>query len=466
MNRRNLFFFLVLLSLPAAAAQAQKLAGGAVIPKVVCRENAGQSYALYLPSHYSEGRQWPVLYGFDPFGSGESAIANLKAAAEKHGYIVAVSNNSQNGPIQPSLDAAQAMWRDTHQRLALDDARAYTFGLSGGARVAAYLALRCPNCFAGVVANGAGLPLGTDAAPKISFPYFLAFGDGDFNYAESVKLSDTLEKAAAIYRIRIYDGGHQWAFPEIWEESLAWLDLLAKRGKPGAADDPFVKEQFRQRQQYAAKLESDGQQVRALREYQAMMRDFSGLGIDLAPVRQKLEALKNSKELTASRKREQAELERQRALAEPALQDLSLLSQPGGDAQAFERLAETLSHWREKVRSRQASEAPDREMVVLHRALDQVYIDAFESAQQSLREHKYEPAMAQFRLLQRVSPKNPYASYQLARAYAGAGDGKHALATLQQAAENGFSDAAQLDVPEFERLKANPEFKAIQEKMK
>ena len=78
---------------------------GQIIEKVVCANNAAQSYALYLPSSYSPTGKWPILYAFDPGARGKIPLERFKEAAEKYGWIVVGSNNSRNGPPQPSADA-------------------------------------------------------------------------------------------------------------------------------------------------------------------------------------------------------------------------------------------------------------------------------------------------------------------------------------------------------------------------
>mgnify|MGYP003336387058 FL=1 len=84
-----------------AADQAQEFAPGQVIDQVVTRADAKQSYAVYLPTTFSRTREWPVIFVFDPGARGRNAVERLRAAAERFGYIVAGSNNSRNGPIDP-----------------------------------------------------------------------------------------------------------------------------------------------------------------------------------------------------------------------------------------------------------------------------------------------------------------------------------------------------------------------------
>src|SRR5215813_11224573 len=184
-------------------------ARGSVVGKVTTLDNPAQSYALYLPPQYSPDRRWPIIYAFDPFARGKTAVEVYQAAAAKYGYIVAGSNNSQNGPVTPQMEAAQALWNDTHRRLAIDKDRVYTTGLSGGARVATSFALYCYTCaVTGVIAHGAGYPVGTTTKHPANdhFIYYAAVGDVDFNYPELALLRRKKDEQGAPFKIKVYPG--------------------------------------------------------------------------------------------------------------------------------------------------------------------------------------------------------------------------------------------------------------------
>jgi len=53
---------LAIALLAVSQAQAQEVAPGEIIAKVTCRADAGQSYALFLPSTYSPRKAWPIVY--------------------------------------------------------------------------------------------------------------------------------------------------------------------------------------------------------------------------------------------------------------------------------------------------------------------------------------------------------------------------------------------------------------------
>ncbi|HSE36945.1 MAG TPA: hypothetical protein VLG74_06545, partial [Blastocatellia bacterium] len=125
----------------ASVARTEDLQPGHVIDRVVCKNNPDQGYALYVPSNYSPTRKWALLAAFDPVARGNIPVERFKEAAERYGYIVCGSNNSRNGPLQPSADAAKAMIVDVAARFAIDEKRVYLTGFSGGARAATALAV-------------------------------------------------------------------------------------------------------------------------------------------------------------------------------------------------------------------------------------------------------------------------------------------------------------------------------------
>jgi hypothetical protein len=85
----KLFSIIILLNfLFTISASSQNSVGfnkGVVIDTVVCRSNALQSYALYLPSYYRSDTAWPIIYAFDPAARGALPVQLLVKAAEKNG---------------------------------------------------------------------------------------------------------------------------------------------------------------------------------------------------------------------------------------------------------------------------------------------------------------------------------------------------------------------------------------------
>ncbi|MGW8179377.1 MAG: hypothetical protein ACWGQW_11545, partial [bacterium] len=129
--------FLVFCLLDLAALSASpKLPVGQIVENVICARDRAQSYALYIPSNYRSTSKWPVLFALDPAARGTVPVQAFEAAAERYGYILVGSNNSQNGPVVVGFNALGAMWEDVTDLLSIDPRRVYLTGFSGGARMA------------------------------------------------------------------------------------------------------------------------------------------------------------------------------------------------------------------------------------------------------------------------------------------------------------------------------------------
>jgi dienelactone hydrolase len=177
-----------------------------MVDPVAVDGNPAQSYALYLPSTYTPGHAWPILYCLDPGARGRVPVERFAQAAEKAGFIVAGSNNCRNGPTEPEREAIRWLLTDTHARLAIDDARIYVAGMSGGARVA--LAWAQNGSIAGVIACAAGF--GNELPKQIPFRLYATAGVDDFNHDELFLNSLELARRGIAHRFVEFDGGHDW----------------------------------------------------------------------------------------------------------------------------------------------------------------------------------------------------------------------------------------------------------------
>lgn len=210
---------------------------GVVHESVTVPDEPAQSYALYVPRSYTPDRPSPILYFFEPRARGPVPVQRFAKAAEQFGWLVVASNNSRNGPIDIALQAANAMWRDTHRRFAIDDKRIYLGGFSGGVRVATNLALGSLPV-AGVIGVGGGFPHGGDPGEKARFPFYAAAGDEDFNLAEMRLIWRGYTKRGVPVRLRVFRGTHEWLPEELAADALAWFEH--KAGTAGERGDPLA----------------------------------------------------------------------------------------------------------------------------------------------------------------------------------------------------------------------------------
>jgi len=200
---------------------------GKIIGKVVCREQPDQSYALYLPADFRPEIKRPILYLFDPRADGPAAVGKFREAAEKFGWILAASNNAQNGPWEPIQKAAWMMFQDSKARLPIDEQRIYAGGFSGGARAASVFPLVIKRRIAGIIGIAAGISEGIKPGAIEASAFFGIAGLADFNYPEMKQLDKALDEAKMAHRILFYDGPHQWPDAEICIRAAGWMEIMA-----------------------------------------------------------------------------------------------------------------------------------------------------------------------------------------------------------------------------------------------
>jgi len=215
---------------------------GKIIPKVICKNDKTQNYALYLPSYYSVEKKWPIVYAFDSHACGFIPVELFKDEAEKFGYIIIGSNNSKNGTKWNITSALyDTIYNDTHNRFTIDDNRIYTAGFSGGSRVASTLAIT-KNNINSVIACGAGI--GTQIQPNNKFGFFGIAGNEDMNLLEMIVLDSFLQNSKFNNFLEIFDGKHEWPPKQVFSDVFIWLEFNAMKDKLIPVNDTLVKNTF------------------------------------------------------------------------------------------------------------------------------------------------------------------------------------------------------------------------------
>ena len=461
---------------------------GVILPRQTCAAKPDESYALYLPSHYSSGKSWPIVYAFDPNGSGNVPVELMKDAAERYGYIVVGSNNSKNGSWKIESEAAQAMWDDTHARFAIDDRRIYFTGFSGGARVAAVLTQRC-KCAAGVLLDGAGFG-STPPSRDNSFAVFATVGTFDFNYPELSELDEKLEQAGFPHALRHFDGSHQWAPATVIDEAFAWFQLIAMKQNRATRDNNFIGQQKAEAIARAKALEQSGQMYEAWQEYRQAAATFDGLS-DTASLQQAAASLAQQKTVPEGAKREAEEFQEQNRLTSEIYSGLVAMrgnaagspeppqqnSQSAGALQPRSGLgtshdntansSDLFHHVQQQIvdlRQRSTSEKKEDKVRVYRRALMGVYVGCGEFGDEAVTAKNYALAKDYYQLDTDAKPESPGGLMGLATVQALEGDRK-ALETLHRAKEKA-KDAAGFSAwlrgePAFAKLRDDPQFRAL-----
>jgi pimeloyl-ACP methyl ester carboxylesterase len=297
------------LVMPIVAAllmgpSAQQPARGVLVEHVSCPNDPAQTYTLYLPSTYQTTRNWPLLLVFDPGGRGARAAEVFREAAERFGWIIAASENSRNGPWEPTLRAVNAMWPALLGGYAVDERRVYTAGHSGGATVA-WLVAQQTGQIAGVIASGQPNPESqiTKAKEK-RFAWFGAAGHSDFNFLQVKNIDAALADSTSPHRLDFFDGGHQWPPTEITFRALGWMEVVSMKEGRRSRDLDLVRTILADDVARARALEDRGLLTEAWRSYGTIVATYTSL-VDVGDAERRRRAIETDSRFKNSRKLEE-----------------------------------------------------------------------------------------------------------------------------------------------------------------
>jgi len=418
----------------------KKIENGKVTPVVKCSSDSTISYALFVPSNYDDNKKWPLIIAFDPHAAGQLPVNLLQEEAEKHGFLVAGSNNSKNGmDFNESKSIYHKMLDDLSARFSIDTALVYTLGFSGGGRVAGSLAMT-EGGIAGVVSCGAGLS-SNGQPPRQAFSFLGVAGTSDFNWTELASLDPQLEQAGFTHHFLDFDGKHEWPPKEIVAEIMKWITFDAMRTGKIPTDRSAVNRFIDRNDSLANSPSLAGDPYQQWKIYVKMNHFLQGL-TDITA----LDGIISQLEKEPKVLQRQKETEDQLKLEEELRQNYAgLLRDPDPD------------YWKtESARLKSLSEKPaaDGKSLVYKRILGFLSLSAYMYSNNSLKQNDLEAAQKYVEIYRLADPENSEHRYLAAVVAARKHEKDEVIKELSAAIELGFKDKA--------RLLADPDFAAYQ----
>mgnify|MGYP001765613269 FL=1 len=454
---------LVALSAGVQAADRPSLATGQVIESVSCIQDPGQTYSIYLPAAYTPARNWPVIYAFDPGARGVRPVQRLQAAAERFGYIVIGSNVSRNFEPKLSVEAADAMWADSHVRLSIDSRRVYTLGFSGGARLASGLAVVSQD-FAGVIACGAAFDPKHPPHDRRPALFVGIVGLEDMNYPEMRDAESRLREAQVPHRLFFFDGGHDWPPADVFLDVLAWLRLRTIRAGLESPDPTFLEAEFQRRSESATRAQMSGSLLEAGRIYAGLVEDFEGL-IDIGAITTQLNRLRSESAYRQSEKRDRRlRTEEDEWLRKLDRQFVQIRNTPM-ESRAIDGAVKDWSRQINGFRNRRDTGRDADERKLYLRLHEFVWSRAYEEAILYSRQREYVRTALLLEIARCGRPDDPIVLFSLGKTYARLADVERAIRYLAAAVAHGFHDASALDDPAFAGLERLPEFQSLRQRI-
>lgn len=203
--------------------------------QVLHRTTSGRmqtKYHIAVPDKFDSQKPPPLLVVFSPGGDGNGMMSQVRASANKVGWMVLGCDTLKNGmKAEDELPIEEELMRDIRELVPHDPARLYYGGFSGGAQRAYQMTHLFTDPCAGILAFGGWLGGGEEQ--KKSFQRGMAVamvnGDGDKG-ASSWEESDKtiLKRRGCKVTVFHFPGGHEVAPPAIIDTAIAWLDQETK----------------------------------------------------------------------------------------------------------------------------------------------------------------------------------------------------------------------------------------------
>ena len=411
-------------------------AAGKLMPIIVCKADAGKSYALYIPANKNK-TDLPVIYFFDPHADGAGTLNRYTNLAERYGFILVASNNSKNGN---DWSTEENIWNilstDSRQRLNIDTARMYVCGFSGGAKAATYIALLHPGISA-VIACGAVLPeMLRDG--NLNFTFTAITGEGDLNRSDLVATDNSLNNTDTKHRIIYFDGIHEWPPAPVMDIAFAGLQFDAMAKKLIAPDSLFINKYISESQKRINGFLQKNNQLRAEAECIVSIKLLTGLTDAANWFAEKDKAIKSSKayeeQLAIAAKLQERE------------QEIKALYQ-----QRFQQA--DMSYWVKEINDVMVkSKLPGTEAAMYQRLKAYLSLAFYSISNQHINSSQDAAAQHFVSLYKLVDDSNSEAWYFSAILNARAKNAEQAKADLLKAISKGFNNKTRLmQQPEFQQ---------------
>ena len=438
----------------------EDLPRGELIDPVATLADSSETFALYLPSGYTPERKWPILFVLDPRSRGRAAAELFRDGAERFGYILVSSNSTLSDTLpedNPNLPAMIALLGDAMNRFAADENRVYLAGFSGTARFAWSVGFGVKGQVAGVIGCGGALPGPLEQWGDVAFDFFGAAGETDFNHREMRLLDDELDTTRVTHRFEFFDGGHQWAPPEILSDALGWMDLRAMKTNRRELDPKQIEESYAATEAKAHALETEGWTYDAYRRYQQLAADFE----DLRPTEQARESSARlaktpqvKRAITAIRDATRREIAYR--------QQVDAVLTRAATVSPLPPLKQLLG-WLKIPQLRRKALGESIAARSAQRQLESAFVQTSFYQPRSLRRAgEPERALLVLQVATEIKPDHWRPWFGLAAGYAETGKPTKALQALQHAVDKGFrSRGALANESAFDSLRELPEYKQI-----
>jgi len=237
---KYLHFLLLVFSLQLVFAQEFTLKKGTVVDGLQITDSISETFAIYLPTTYSNEQSWPVIFVFDPEGRGKSVVQLFRQLGEEQAYVIVASNNiNAKDSLLNNLKVGTRLMTRVFDLFSVDKNRIYTAGLAEGAEVASAIPA-VYNKLQGVLAVG-NIWLSSDLLKNDqNFSIIGMVNARDFmlySMEENIQLLSKIGHQASLYK---FEGTHQWPKSNLLSSALGNFTLQAMTKNSQIRDSSLI----------------------------------------------------------------------------------------------------------------------------------------------------------------------------------------------------------------------------------
>ncbi len=390
-----------------------------------CSADTLQSYWIAVPGNSDSAERKPLIIAFDPNGDGKLAVHSLTGAVTNLGYMVAGSNVIRNG-YENMENAFATLTADILKYYNVDRERMYAAGFSGGGRFAQIFSQMYPDIKA-VISIGAGSVFSQSAQPVNKLPVLFLAGNEDFNYMEIENSIEILKSMEFHCYFLEFEGKHEWPRGPVMDEALLWFEFDDCRRSKNRKNDPLIRDYLDNIREKAGKLETDGDILQSIQEYEKGTAFLSGL-VNIKSLSKEIEFLKKSKAYSDQLDKKQYARNLEIRLQQGYLQALN---------------QKDTAWWHKEIRNLDRKLQDERDPYInsaLFRIKNFISMASYSFCNESFRSDNLERAARLIDIYRIVDPDNPDVYYFSTLYYSESGQPRIAKEYFRQAVSKGFTD--------------------------
>jgi predicted esterase len=416
-----------------------ELKAGTVITSVSTQQDPSQTYALYLPSNYSDSVKYPVIIFFDPHGSGSYPVSIYHSLAEHFRYILMGSNISKNGMQFDQTNAiVNALMNEAITRFSTDRKRISLAGFSGGAKVALVAGAEHPELIS-VIYCGAAVPLDkvTQYPPALGFA-----GERDMNYTEVMSSGSALTEKKISHAIINWKGIHEWPDSSSFQDAFYWSSFNAMKNKSMLMNNNLIKDYIQDKNKILASSRNVLEQYNVYSQIISFLKDLT----DVSLYEMKISLMAKSEAFQKEIQKQQDILKTETNLKQNYLQ-------------CFESKDGTW--WSNEIKRMRGIQTGDQEKMY-KRLIGYLSLASYSYSNNAVKQNDFASAKKYLAIYKLSDPENSEQPFLTACMYAREGDQQNAIASLQDAIKLGLKDRMKIENEEsFNTLRSNPEFNQL-----